>query len=173
MKLIFIYFITLMYLVFSTVVAANDQEKSIESNTVDLATESTLLPENSVVKEPELNFLPSPQIRITDEIIYVSGGIGKEELNEMKEMVNEYPLEIVLVQKTNDGGEGYISDVNVQISDANGNVVLDIYTNGPILLVDLPNGKYHVIAEYNNVFRANRVTIGSKKNRRIVLLWPK
>lgn len=113
---------------------------------------------------------PPPEKHVVGDVTYVSGGIGKGEVAEMKRLAKNYPLEIVCVQKE-DGVEGYIADVKLQISDTKGNLVLDVATDGPFLLADLPKGKYTITAEYNNTIKTNHVTIGGKKHQRLVFAW--
>jgi hypothetical protein len=118
----------------------------------------------------------SPEKHVVGEVSYISGGVGQDEASEMKQLAKSYPLEIVFVQKANreetDRIEEYLAAVKLQIKDAKGSVVLDITTDGPILLADLPSGNYLIAAEYNNVVKTNRIRISAKKHQRVVFLWP-
>jgi|GEM_PF-352082 hypothetical protein len=103
------------------------------------------------------------------EITYVSGGICAEEVNFMKGIARHFPLEIVLVQQE-EGKEVYIADVNVSLQNAQQEEVLSIVTDGPLLFVNLPDGKYTITAIYHGIEQRKQVNI-SKKHSRIVLLW--
>lgn len=108
---------------------------------------------------------------VVGSVSYYSGGVGQDEASEMKQLAKNYPLEIVFVQKDTPK-ESYIAAVKLQISDAKKNIVLDITTDGPIFLADLPAGKYLITAEFEQMVKINNVKINAKKHQRIVFLWP-
>jgi hypothetical protein len=105
------------------------------------------------------------------DVNYRTGGIGSSEAEEMREAAKDYTLEIVFVQKLK-GLEEFISDVKVQIQDAQKNTVLDVTTEGPFLLVNLPNGKYVITAEFSSDTKQQKVNVGAKKHQKIVFWWP-
>ena len=107
----------------------------------------------------------------TGEVSYLTGGIGSSEAESMREAAKDYALEIVFVQKLKQLEE-FISDVKVQIQDAQKNTVFDVTTEGPFLLVNLPNGKYVITAEFNGDTKQQKVNIGAKKHQKIVFWWP-
>jgi hypothetical protein len=123
-------------------------------------------------KECGIDLLPPPKLTATGEVRYLSGGTCIDSVNQIKSLAKTYPLEVVLVEKTDEyDKESYIADVGVKINDAKNNLVLDIVTEGPFLLVDLPNGYYQITADFNGVTKARKVTINKKKHNRVVLLW--
>ena len=105
------------------------------------------------------------------EVSYVTGGIGRSEAESMREAANDYALEIVFVQKLKQQEE-FISDVKVQIQDTQKNTVLDVVTEGPFLLVNLPNGKYVITAEFNSDTKQQKVNVGARKHQKVVFWWP-
>jgi hypothetical protein len=105
------------------------------------------------------------------DVNYRTGGIGSSEAEEMREAAKNYALEVVFVQKQKELEE-FISDVKVQIQDAQKNTVLDVITDGPFLLVNLPNGKYVITADFNGVTKQQKVNVGAKKHQKIVFWWP-
>lgn len=110
-------------------------------------------------------------------VCYISGGISGDEVSQFKSHAKEYQLEIVFVQKadteSNDRIEEYIAGVQLQIKDAKGNLVVDMMTEGPFFLANLPPGKYQVSADHEGVIKHNMVNISAKKHQRIVFLWPR
>ena len=52
------------------------------------------------------------------------------------------------------------------------NTVLDVTTEGPFLLVNLPNGKYVITAEFNSDTKQQKVNVGAKKHQKVVFWWP-
>ena len=109
--------------------------------------------------------------RHAGEVSYLTGGIGSSEAESMREAAKDYALEIVFVQKLKQLEE-FISDVKVQIQDTQKNTVLDVTTEGPFLLVNLPNGKYVITAEFNSDTKQQKVNVGAKKHQKVVFWWP-
>lgn len=107
-------------------------------------------------------------------ISYVSGGVCIDEVELMKSIANNFPLEVVLVEKSDEyEKENYIADVRVVITDTKKEKkFLDVHTDGPFLLVNLPDNRYLITAEHNNVSKEYKVNIDNKKHKRIVFLWP-
>ena len=105
------------------------------------------------------------------DVSYLTGGIGSSEAESMREAAKDYALEIVFVQKLKEQEE-FIADVKVQIQDTQKNTVLDVTTEGPFLLVNLPNGKYVITAEFNSDTKQQKVNVGAKKHQKIVFWWP-
>lgn len=118
-----------------------------------------------------------PHKAVPDEVCYVTGGISADEVSQFKARAKEFLLEIVFVQKTNpeesERPEEYLAEVQLQILDNKGNVVVETLTEGPFFLADLPFGSYQIIADHDGVIRKNVVKIAAKKHQRIVFLWPK
>lgn len=107
-------------------------------------------------------------------ISYVSGGVCIDEVELMKSIANNFPLEVVLVEKSDEyEKENYIADVRVVITDIKKEKkFLDVHTDGPFLLVNLPDNRYLITAEHNSVSKEYKVNIDNKKHKRIVFLWP-
>ena len=116
-----------------------------------------------------------PHQSMPDEICYVSGGIGGDDVRDFKAQAKGYLLEIVFVQKAdgndNDRIEEYLASVGLQIKDSKGNEVVNITTEGPFFLADLPPGKYQITAEHDGVVKTDLVHIAIKKHQRTVFLW--
>jgi len=122
--------------------------------------------------EAEIDLLPAPSEVKVGDIAYVTGGVCLEDVTHMKNIANNYPLEIVLVEKTEEyDKESYIADVHVIITNAEEAVVLDVRTEGPFLLVNLPDGEYQVSAEYRALNQTKMAKVAKKKHQRIVFLW--
>ena len=110
-----------------------------------------------------------PEGQTDNGITYISGGIGKDEADAMKEEAKHYPLSMIFSQNKNDE---YLPNVDVMIRDKSGKVVLSAPSSGPIMLVKLPEGKYTVAAEAHGktLYRSAEVTpMGDK---RLYLHWP-
>jgi hypothetical protein len=76
-------------------------------------------------------------------IAYVSGGVGADEEATMRQMRQQYRLQMLFaVQGT---GE-YLADIPVTITDPQGRTVLETTAQGPFLYANLPAGTYRVTA---------------------------
>ena len=71
-------------------------------------------------------------------ISYINGGIGDEELTQIKQQAASYNLHVML-SSTN--GE-YITNVHLRVLDEAGTALLDASEAGPFLYATLPAGKY-------------------------------
>ena len=127
---------------------------------------SFALPTHTLSAEP----MPMHDMHAGD-VSYLTGGIGSSEAESMREAAKDYALEIVFVQKLKQLEE-FISDVKLQIQYSKKNNVFDVTTEGPFLLVNLPNGKYVITAEFNGDTKQQKVNIGAKKHQKIVFWWP-
>ena len=121
---------------------------------------------------------PSPTARLKpatqDDITYLCGGVGEEEVAYMKNEAKGYDLMLTFAAR--DGS--YLADVDVDIKDAKGSDVLQVACDSPILLVDLPrSGNYRVRAEAAGytLNKTVRVNASQRKNKTVastVLSWP-
>jgi hypothetical protein len=80
---------------------------------------------------------------------FMSGGIGVEERNQMRQAAKSYNLGLSFAGKS----RGYLTDVSVVITDDKGQQVLSAANTGPWFYVQLPPGKYTVKATYNGKVR--------------------
>jgi hypothetical protein len=126
-----------------------------------------LLPTSALSSTLELE----SKVETVGNVTYISGGIGKSEAAAMRSIAKDYALEIVFVQKQKQIEE-FLAEVNVQIQDAQQNIVLDVITDGPYLLANLPQGKYLVVAEYDGNVKQQWVRVGINKHQKIVFWWP-
>ena len=108
-----------------------------------------------------------PEVQMHDDITYVTGGFGQDEACAMKAAAGDYDLMLTFAQR--DGS--YVADVDVQIIDSSGRTVLQTVA-GPLLLVDLPAGKYRIAAAYNGATRWRTVSVGESHHDRLTLTWP-
>ncbi|HYC43471.1 MAG TPA: hypothetical protein VEB70_10845 [Noviherbaspirillum sp.] len=121
---------------------------------------------------------PSPIARLKpvtqDDVTYLCGGVGEEESNYMKQEAKDYDLMLTFATRRG----AYLADVDVDITDAGGNSVLQLACDSPMLLVDLPKGgTYKVRAEAAGytLNKTVRVAGGRKQSQRLassILSWP-
>lgn len=124
-----------------------------------------MIPEDSA--EPDMSAVTPVTV---GEVTYLSGGIGRAESVAMRQNAKNYPLEIVFVEKAGTLEE-YLSEVTLQIQDVNKNNMLEIATEGPYFLANLPQGKYFVSAEYKGEVKTQWVNVNKKKHAKLVFWW--
>lgn len=96
--------------------------------------------------------------RPANDHMLISGGVGEEEMSYLKSIQNQYNLKLLITEKNGT----FLSDIDVRIEDAKGNVVADTTTEGPVLLAKIPAGKYTVKAKRNDEEKEQKISIGSK-----------
>jgi hypothetical protein len=113
---------------------------------------------------------------VTDgSVTYLTGGIGDSEAESIRAIAKNYLLEVIFVQKF-EQKEEFLAEVKVKIQDRNQNLILDITTEGPYLLANLPKGHYQIIAEYNGNVKQQWVDVGDinnkkSKHKKVVFWW--
>jgi hypothetical protein len=103
--------------------------------------------------------------RTADGHRYVAGGIGIEEVDQLRAQAAAYSLQLITAAR---GGE-YLAGTHVRILGAGNEAVLDTRIDAPWLLVDLPAGRYTVIATYSGTTQERRLTVAPGQSQRIVL----
>jgi hypothetical protein len=78
-----------------------------------------------------------------------------------------YNVQLVFAEQTG----AFLADVNLHITDAAGNTVLDTVSEGPMFLAKLPPGQYRVAAQANGAVRTATVD-ASRGAKRTTLVWP-
>lgn len=78
-------------------------------------------------------------------IAYMSGGIDRDQASAMRHAASKYSLELEFLLP----GKAYQvpAYVPVTIKDAAGNLILDRASDGPLMLIQLPDGRYTVTAQ--------------------------
>lgn len=108
------------------------------------------------------------QPRTQNHTTYVSGGVGEDEA-QLADAISRYGFNLQLVFAEQTGA--FLADVDLHITDAAGNAVLDTVSEGPMFLAKVPPGRYRVTAETNGQVRTATVD-ASRGAKRTTLLWP-
>lgn len=109
-------------------------------------------------------------IQTESSIKFIAGGIGSDESRSIQAEAKNWPLIIELSQK--DGMKSsWISEVSIVITDHQGNSILNLPDQGPLLLVGLKPGKYMVQATYNQVKMVRTIVINFGTVQKISLQW--
>lgn len=100
---------------------------------------------------------------------YECGGVGQPESEAMKARAGQHDLMLTFAETSG----AYLADVEVEIRDARGAVVLSATCDGPIMLVDLPRaGNWRITARSDGQTRQRSIATTRGKTARTTLLWP-
>ena len=97
----------------------------------------------------------------------LTGGIG-EDYDAIVSHTKEYPLRIAFSEGH---GGAYVTDVTLRIFDQKKNLVLVKEGVGPIALVNLPDGEYHIVATYQGQKRSQITAIKKGEHKRVYFNW--
>ncbi len=100
---------------------------------------------------------------------YVTGGVGDQSQAMLESNYGDYSFKLVNV--SNAERAGYVADVEVWITDDNGDNILHTSANGPWLIADLPQGSYSLKATFNGQTQNHDFTVSGDESRRLVLSW--
>lgn len=100
---------------------------------------------------------------------FICGGVSQPDADAMKAQARDHDLMLTFA----DASGAYLADVDVQISDRRGRVVLSGKCDGPIMLVDLPGpGSWRVSAQANGTTRQQSVATTRGRTARATFVWP-
>lgn len=106
------------------------------------------------------DMLKGPQVQTGGSgIAFISGGFGQPERQDVLAKGAGFSLRLEFTQ----GGEPYVSNVQVQITGPGGS--LDVANAGPLLLVDLPQGAYQVTGTLEGRSVSTKITTGGNQQR--------
>ena len=102
-----------------------------------------------VTAQPAAEGVFMPQEHAQGNVTYLSGGIGVDEADMLRQQSANYPLTLELATAAGGPRDAYVSDARVDIRDGNGNPVLTTTTQGPLMLLRLPSGTYTVAVDWH------------------------
>lgn len=99
---------------------------------------------------------------------FVTGGIGSEEVEAMEAFKKQFNLYFLF----SEGKAGrVIDDIQLAILDTNHQPVFELAHAAPRVLLNLPSGKYQVVASYLGSEQRYRFVHDAKKTKRVILNW--
>lgn len=102
-------------------------------------------------------------------VAYITGGVGDAEQATMAARFNDFALKLVNVKSGPEGA--FVSNVDVTVTNADGETVVETTASGPWLFVDLPAGTYEVTASFDGQTQANTIVLQQDANQRMVMDW--
>jgi hypothetical protein len=129
----------------------------------------------ATLSAPVASAADEPRVQSNGAVDYVSGGIGKDEADALKQQSADYALTLEFASARSAEGDAspgaYLADVKVDIRDAQGRQMLNTTAEGPLLLVRLPPGDYTVVADWNGARKEHRVDLPEGARRHVVFMW--
>ena len=125
----------------------------------------------AIASIPEKYAVNLPPQHRSGIVTYRTGGADRDEAIALKRAADEYPLEVVFVERRG-RREQLLPDMPVRITDDKGNVVFDARTMGPYFLARLPKGRYTISTRWDAWSFSRPVTIGAARQR-VVFAWSK
>jgi len=110
-----------------------------------------------------------PEPRKAGPVTYITGGTETGEANAIKRAAQNFPLELVFVEKVG-RREQPLADMPVRITDEKGKVVFEGASEGPYFIARLPKGKYTVSTRWDAWSFSREVKIGGQRQR-VVFAW--
>ena len=108
-----------------------------------------------------------PTERTYQSTRFITGGIGSDEADVMRAAASDYSLEMTFAAQTGQ----FVNDVDVAVKRPNGEIVLETEDAAPILLADLPAGRYQIEATFDGQTQTRNVTVGNAGTSKVVLQW--
>lgn len=103
--------------------------------------------------------------RTANDRAYVSGGIGLEESERLKQMADKFSLQLVVSSRQG----AYLADTRVTIIGANNQKIFDMQIDAPWLLIDLGPGAYKVMVSHAGMTQERNVTLVQGKREQIAV----
>jgi hypothetical protein len=107
---------------------------------------------------------------------FMTGGVGSDEAEAMRQAASHYPLSIELaarpVPSDSYPRDVYLANVRIDIRDQQGQPVISTTTDGPILLASLPPGRYTINAQIRGISQQKTVTVGNGSPQRVLFEFP-
>lgn len=99
---------------------------------------------------------------------YLTGGVSSEEREILEQSANAYNVRLTFAEKSG----AYLSDVNLVITDTKLREIVAIQTNGPLVYIQLPPGRYDVSATFKNEAKELKSLVVTKdRTVRQTLVW--
>lgn len=114
-----------------------------------------------------------PPAHTQGAVTYVSGGIGDGQARSFEAAAATWPVMLEFAaQDPATHRNDFLANVQVQIVDARGQVVLDTRSDGPFVLARLQPGRYDVHARFDGQTLSRALQVAAQGTAREVFVWP-
>ncbi|HSU43013.1 MAG TPA: hypothetical protein VLN42_02220 [Casimicrobiaceae bacterium] len=101
---------------------------------------------------------------------YLNGGIGTEEADRMRVMSADFPVQMTFAQR-GQGGDEFVADVHLRVTNSSGRAVIDLPSQGPIFLLQVRPGSYTVEAEHDGQVKTQHFDVAAGRHDRLGFEW--
>lgn len=99
-------------------------------------------------------------------ITYVYGGVGESSQKAMEDIRKDYNFRLTFARPCSGA---YLADIKVTVENAKSHEkIIDVVSGGPLFFAQLPDGKYNVTAEFEEMHQNKTITIHKNRPRGIV-----
>jgi hypothetical protein len=110
------------------------------------------------------------EMKTSQGITYVSGGVGFEEREALTQVGSKYSLKLIFALSS---GE-YLNDVRVEITDAEGIEVINAVSAGPWFFASLKDGSYSILVTSKDMTKTlKNIQILEERQKVLHIHWPK
>ncbi|WP_456022775.1 carboxypeptidase regulatory-like domain-containing protein [Pseudomonas protegens] len=125
----------------------------------------------AIVQAASLEPIDSAGVQVQQQqqngVTYLAGGIGEDEAKAIQQS-SGYNLHMTFAVGAQDE---YTADVDVMIKKSPGQTVLTLNQTGPLVYVQLPPGKYTVVATRKGETHHDVTDVGAGVPRNLVFHW--
>ena len=89
-------------------------------------------------------------------VIWVSGGVGEQELQQIRQMQGLYNLRLLFAMQ---GSGQYLAGIPVTIADARGTTLVSTTAEGPYFFAKLRPGRYKITAEHDGQAQTRTISV--------------
>jgi hypothetical protein len=115
--------------------------------------------------------VPLPKEHHKGGVTWISGGVSKDEANAMRKIASRYNVRLVMAVARKPSA-AFLGAVPVKVSDTKGRTVLAVKTDGPLLFLKLPPGRYTVNAKVADHVLSKSLRAKKGGSLDISLIWP-
>ncbi|PKO49339.1 MAG: hypothetical protein CVU31_01115 [Betaproteobacteria bacterium HGW-Betaproteobacteria-4] len=110
--------------------------------------------------DPENAAKTKSEISQGADVSWLSGGVGDEAMSEMRALATAYNVQVLLT-----GRDGhYLASIPFTVSRRNGQVMVSGVTEGPLLYVKLPAGRYQIAVEIDGAWQTRHIRVSASGN---------
>lgn len=111
-----------------------------------------------------------PQIMVEKaNVQYITGGIGKDEVAQVRQLGRKHDFNVQLTFAWNTGN--FLADIPVTITDARGKPVFTLEKSDPVLMLRLPAGRYTATATYDGTMMKQTFNAPAHGTRNVRFAW--
>lgn len=112
-----------------------------------------------------------PDAKFSQDIEYISGGIGSEESDALLALGKKWPL-VLEFSQDHPQRPLWVADVTVKILDQKKKIVFEALSDGPIMLLKMNPGKYNAEYSFEEKVLKRTLVVEEGKFQKQSVVWP-